>query len=72
MGPGSTKSPIEVTGKIEPLPTTMERGWKAKGGRGGEILCGYRVVWLEASESATQSVTGVEGVSSIVLKESTR
>jgi hypothetical protein len=50
----------------------MERGWKVEGGRGEEILCGYRVVWLEAPESATQSVTGMEGVSSIVLKELAR
>jgi hypothetical protein len=42
------------------------RGW------GEEMLPEYGVVWLEGPESATQSVTGVGGVSSMVLKEPTR
>jgi hypothetical protein len=57
-GPGSTESPTEVTGRMDPLPTMMEWGWKAKGG-GEEMLPKYGVVWLEAPESATQSVVGV-------------
>jgi hypothetical protein len=51
--------PIEVTRRMESLPTMMERGWKAEGGAGEEMLPEYRVMWLEASESATQSVTGM-------------
>jgi hypothetical protein len=41
-------------------------------GRGEEMLPKYGVVWLEAPESATQSVVGVGGVCSMVLKEPTR
>jgi hypothetical protein len=41
-------------------------------GRGEERLPEYGVVWLEAPESTTQSVIGVEGVSSMVLKEPAR
>jgi hypothetical protein len=36
------------------------------------MLPEYRVVWLEAPESTTQSVVGMGGVSSMVLKESVR
>jgi hypothetical protein len=36
------------------------------------MLPEYGVVWLKAPESATQSVTGVGGVSSMVQKEPTR
>jgi hypothetical protein len=36
------------------------------------MLPEYMVVWLEALESATQSVTDVGGVSSMVSKEPTR
>jgi hypothetical protein len=41
-------------------------------GQGEEMLPECGVVWLEASESATQSVTGVGGVSSMMLKEPAR
>jgi hypothetical protein len=41
-------------------------------GRGEEMLPEYGVVWLEAPELATQSVMGVGGVSSMVLKEPAR
>jgi hypothetical protein len=57
---------------MEPLPIMMEQGWKAEGGQGEEMLPEYGVVWLEAPESATQSVMGVGAVSSMVLKESAR
>jgi hypothetical protein len=43
-----------------------------RGGGGGEMLPEYGVVWLEAPESAIQSVAGVGGVSSMELKELTR
>jgi hypothetical protein len=56
-------------GRMEPLPIMMEWGWTAERGRGEEMLPEYGVVWLEVQESATQSVTGVGGVSSMVLKE---
>jgi hypothetical protein len=36
------------------------------------MLPEYGVVWLEALELATQSVMGVGGVSSMVLKEPAR
>jgi hypothetical protein len=71
-GLGSTESPTEVTGRMEPLPTMMEWGWKAEGGRGKEMLPECRVVWLEAPESATQLVASVGGVNSMVLKEPAR
>jgi hypothetical protein len=57
---------------MEPLPTTMERGWKAEGVQEEEILPGYGVVWLEAPKSATPSMIGVGAVSSKVLKEPAR
>jgi hypothetical protein len=53
---------------MEPLPTMME----SRRGQGEEMLPEYGVVWLEAPESATQSVAGVERVSSMVLKEPAR
>jgi hypothetical protein len=31
-GPGRTDVPTEVTGRVEPLPTTMEVGWEGWGG----------------------------------------
>jgi hypothetical protein len=40
--------------------------------RGEEMLPECGVVWLEAPESVTQSVAGVGGVSSMVLKEPAR
>jgi hypothetical protein len=36
------------------------------------MLPEFGVVWLEAPESTTQSVAGMEGVSSMVLKEPVR
>jgi hypothetical protein len=44
-GSGSTKSPTEVTGRIEPLPTEMEWGWKAE--RGGERRCYLSTGWCD-------------------------
>jgi hypothetical protein len=48
-----------MIGRIEPLPTMMERGWKAEGEQGEEMLPECGVVWLEAPESATLSVADV-------------
>jgi hypothetical protein len=31
-GPGRTDAPTEVTGRVEPLPTTIEGGWEGCGG----------------------------------------
>ena len=55
-GPGRTVSPVEVTGRVDPLPTMMEEGKVVLWGWGKEIIQGSGVVWYEASESATQSV----------------
>jgi hypothetical protein len=55
-GPGRTDVPTEVTGRVEPLPTTMEVGCEGWGGWewSNELVVG--VVWKEAPESTTQSV----------------
>jgi hypothetical protein len=50
------ESPTEVTGRADPLPTTMDEGSVEVGGRTGVKLSAFKVVWLEASESATQLV----------------
>jgi hypothetical protein len=57
-----------VTGRADPLPTTMHEGSVEVGGRTEDKLPASEVVWLETSESATQSVT-VGGVKALVLKE---
>jgi hypothetical protein len=50
-----------VTGRVEPLPTTMEEGCEGCGGWewSNELVVG--VVWKEAPESTTQSVEGGGG-----------
>jgi hypothetical protein len=50
-----------VTGRVEPLPTTMEEGCEGWGGWewSNELVVG--VVWKEAPESTTQSVVGGGG-----------
>jgi hypothetical protein len=51
-----------VTGRADPLPTTMDEG-------STEVkLPTYEVAWLDASESTTQSVTA-GSVKALVLKE---
>jgi hypothetical protein len=45
---------------------------ESRRGRCEEMLPEFGVVWLEAPESTTQSVAGMEGVSSMVLKEPVR
>jgi hypothetical protein len=61
-----------VTGRVEPLPTTMDEGLAEFKGRGLEILPTEGVVWCEAPESATQSLTELwGGCSAMVLKEFT-
>jgi hypothetical protein len=57
-----------VTGRADPLPTTMDEGSVEVVGRTEVKLPASEVVWLEASESATQSVTA-GGVKAMVLKE---
>jgi hypothetical protein len=57
-----------VTGKADPLPTTMDEGSIKVGGQTEVKLPVSEVVWLEVSESATQSVTA-GGVKAMVLKE---
>jgi hypothetical protein len=57
-----------VTGRADPLQTTMDEGSVEVGGRTEDKLSTSEVVWLEAPESATQSVTA-GGVKAMVLKE---
>jgi hypothetical protein len=59
-----------VTGRVEPLLTMIDEGLVEFKGRELEILLTERVVWCEASESSTQSLTDLwGGCSAIVLKE---
>jgi hypothetical protein len=57
-----------VTGRADPLPTTMDEGLVEVVGRIEVKLPASEVVWLEAPESATQSVTAGR-VKAMVLKE---
>jgi hypothetical protein len=57
-----------VTGRADPLPTTMDEGSVEVGGRTEDKLPASEVVWLEMPESATQLVTA-GGVKAMVLKE---
>jgi hypothetical protein len=66
--PGRAESPTEMTGRADPLPTTMDAGSVKMCGRTEVKLLASEVVWLEAPESATQSVA-VGGVKAMVLKE---
>ena len=59
-----------MTGRADPLPTTMDEGSVEVVGRTEVKLPASEVVWLEAPESATQSVTA-GGVKAMVLKELT-
>jgi hypothetical protein len=57
-----------VTGRADPLPTTMDEGSVEVGGRTEDKLLASEVVWMEMPESVTQSVTA-GGVKAMVLKE---
>jgi hypothetical protein len=57
-----------VIGIADPLPTMMDEGSVEVGGRTEVKLPASDVVWLEALESATQSVT-TEAVKVMVLKD---
>jgi hypothetical protein len=57
-----------VTERADPLPIMMDEGSVKVGGRIEVKLPASEVVWLEALESATQSVT-TGGVKAMVLKE---
>jgi hypothetical protein len=57
-----------VTERTELLPTMMDEGSVEVGGRTKFKLLASDVVWLEALESVTQSVT-TRGVKAMVLKE---
>jgi hypothetical protein len=57
-----------VTERATPLPTMIDEGSVELGGRTIVKLPAFEVVWLEASESMTYSVT-VGGVKAMVLKE---
>jgi hypothetical protein len=65
---GRAKSPTEVTGRADPLSTMMDEGSVELGGQTEVNLLASKVVWLEAPESAIQSVI-VGGVKAMVLKE---
>jgi hypothetical protein len=62
------ESPTEVTGRADPLSTTMDKGSVEVGGRTEVKLPASDVVWLEAPEFVTQLVTA-GGVKAMVLKE---
>jgi hypothetical protein len=49
--------PTEVTGTDDPLPTTTDKGSMGRGGQTEVKLTALEVMWLEAPESMTQSVT---------------
>jgi hypothetical protein len=57
-----------VIGRADPLPITMDEGSVEVGGRIEVKLPASEVVWLEAPESVTQSVTA-GGVKAMVLKK---
>jgi hypothetical protein len=57
-----------MTGRADPLLTTMDEGSVKVGGQTDVKLSASEVVWLEAPESATQPVT-VGGVKVMALKE---
>jgi hypothetical protein len=48
--------PVAVTGKKEPLPTTMEEGAEKLGGTVEERVPASEVIWEVAPESKYQSV----------------
>jgi hypothetical protein len=52
-GPGRDAVPVEVTGKRDPLPTTMEEGYRIK--EDCEREEGSKVMWEVAPESKYQS-----------------
>jgi hypothetical protein len=57
-----------VTGRANPLPTTMDEGLVEVGGRTEVKLPASEMVWLEVPKSVTQLVA-VGGVKTMVLKE---
>jgi hypothetical protein len=63
-----TKFPNEVIGRANLLPTMMNEGSVEVGGRTEVKLPASEVLWLEAPESTTQSVT-TGGVKTMVLKQ---
>jgi hypothetical protein len=65
---GRAESSTEVSGRADPLPAMMDEGSLEVGGRTEVKLSASEVVWLEAPESVTQSVT-VGRVKTMVLKE---
>jgi hypothetical protein len=62
---GKTVLPIEVTGRDDLLPIMMDEGSVERGGRTEIKLLSLGVVWLEALEFVTQSMTA--GVTIIVV-----
>jgi hypothetical protein len=61
-------SPIEVRGRIDLLPTTMDESTVGLGGQKREMLPGLCVVWFNALLSATHSVSEGGIWTVIVLK----
>jgi hypothetical protein len=48
--------PVAVTGRKEPLPTTIDEGAGKQGGNVEERVPGSEVIWEVAPESKYQSV----------------
>jgi hypothetical protein len=69
-GPGRIVSPTEVTSRVDPSPTMMEKEKVGLWGWGKETIMGSGVVWCQAPESATQSVGGEGGDDMGMGKES--
>jgi hypothetical protein len=57
-----------VSRRADPLPTMMDEGSVEVGGRIEVKLLASKVMWLEALESVTQSIT-IGGVKAMGLKE---
>jgi hypothetical protein len=65
---GRAVLPTEVTGRDDPLPKMMDEGSVGRGDLTEVKLPTLKVVWLEALESMTQSVT-TGGTITMVWKE---
>jgi hypothetical protein len=65
---GRAVLPTEVTGRDDPLPKMMDEGSVGRGDLTEVKLLTLKVVWLEAPESMTQSVT-TGGTITMVWKE---
>lgn len=66
---GNERDPMEVTGKSDPFPTTIDEGVCIEGGQVVESIPALEVMWAAAPESAYHSEVDSGGFSVIMLKE---